>query len=227
MHYVQTDRAEWDYEEFLSSGEGLIAERVDPWLDQIDLDPRLCTAVDIGCGIGRLSRPLSERFGNVIGIDFSPTMVRMATELNAGRPNLRFTVNSGDDLPVAAGSCDFFFSAAVFQHIPRVEIIEHYLSEIRRALSKGGSFVIQAAWPSRAGLYNLLHNVSVDTRLGRIVQRLRDSGPDPIVAAAFPGVFLAPARLARICKASGLAVVEVRADAAPKRTYWAYGRSID
>ena len=40
------------------------------------------SALDFGCGVGRLSHALADLFLNVTGIDVSPTMVAKANELN-------------------------------------------------------------------------------------------------------------------------------------------------
>src|SRR5947207_678969 len=53
------------------------------------------TVLEIGCGLGRLARPLAERVGSVIGVDISPEMVRRARALHAGSANVRFEVTDG------------------------------------------------------------------------------------------------------------------------------------
>src|SRR6185437_16661454 len=42
------------------------------------------TAVDFGCGVGRVALPLARRFAAVIGLDISPSMLREA-EANCAR----------------------------------------------------------------------------------------------------------------------------------------------
>ena len=56
------------------------------------------SALDFGCGVGRLSIPLSKRFAKVIGVDIAPTMVELARSFAVDRPNIDFIVNDRPDL---------------------------------------------------------------------------------------------------------------------------------
>ena len=47
-------------------------------------------ALDIGCGLGVLTRMLSSLAGEVLGVDFSRQAIDRATELSAGAQNVRF-----------------------------------------------------------------------------------------------------------------------------------------
>jgi SAM-dependent methyltransferase len=55
-------------------------------------------ALDFGCGLGRLSRALGERFADVLGMDISPAMAEQATRLNRRVAACRFVVNPCADL---------------------------------------------------------------------------------------------------------------------------------
>jgi SAM-dependent methyltransferase len=96
------------------------------------------TAVDFGCGAGRVTVHLAALFKDVIGIDVSASMLRVA-EANCkerGIDNARFLASSGGfpDLPQGIS---FIHSALVFQHIPRRRgeaIVERLLA----ALAPGG-----------------------------------------------------------------------------------------
>jgi trans-aconitate methyltransferase len=71
-------------------------------------------ALDYGCGVGRLTRPLSERFQQVIGVDISSAMLEEARRNLADRPNVSYELaSSQSNRPV-----DFVLSKIVFQHIP-------------------------------------------------------------------------------------------------------------
>ena len=127
-------------EEFLATaGEVLHALRAEfPRLGSAAERKRL-TALEIGCGPGRLMLPLSKDFGRVLGFDVSGEMVRLARENLAGAANAEARRNSGADLSgVENESVDFCYSYAVFQHIPDREIIWNYLREARRVLKTGG-----------------------------------------------------------------------------------------
>lgn len=102
------------------------------------------TCLEIGCGIGRLMMPLSQRCRRVIGVDLSSRMIRWAKAYLARCPNVELIVNDGRSLEgVADGSVDFVFSHLAFQHITLFEVVENYLDEIVRVLRPGGYCRIQ------------------------------------------------------------------------------------
>jgi trans-aconitate methyltransferase len=70
------------------------------------------TALDYGCGVGRLSRPLSDRFQNVICVDISETMLTTARANLAGRSVVFENAAQMSDSPT-----NFIISRMVFQHI--------------------------------------------------------------------------------------------------------------
>ncbi len=101
--------------------------------------PRVRRALEIGCGPGRLMKPLSRHFGEIHGVDVSDEMIRLAKERLRGIPHAHVHVTSGADLaPFADESFDFVYSYAVFQHIPSAEVVFQYLREARRVLKIGG-----------------------------------------------------------------------------------------
>jgi ubiquinone/menaquinone biosynthesis C-methylase UbiE len=125
--------------EFLASGRALVERE----LEWSGLGEPLEHAVEIGCGIGRYTIHLAERFTRVDAIDVSETMVRLAEE--HGMPgHVSLHVGSGRDLaPVASGSADLVFSHLVFQHIADETAIAGYLAETARVLKPGGAAVLQ------------------------------------------------------------------------------------
>src|SRR4051794_8566326 len=105
------------------------------------------TVVDIGCGVGRLSRAAVERgAGRVIGVDVSAEMVRQAQELNAGFPTIEFHHGDGQHLTgVPDAVADAVVSHVVFQHIPDPQITLGYVREMGRVLKPGGWAVFQVS----------------------------------------------------------------------------------
>ncbi len=102
------------------------------------------TVLEIGCGVGRVTRALAEVFGTVHGVDVSGEMVRQAKEANREVPNAFFHQNNGTDLSVLGDvPIDFAFSSIVFQHIPSREVIQTYVCEVARLLRTGGLFKFQ------------------------------------------------------------------------------------
>lgn len=160
-----------DEEEFFLSGERDVRDLVDPYLSYAQFAPRDKRMLELGCGVGRMTFPLANRFGTVEAIDISGEMIQRANELQArlGIANVRFQLGNGKDLrPYPDESMDFAFSFIVFQHIPEVSIILNYVREIGRVLKKGGLFRFQVNGYRRLNLpfgYCLMWGTSATRRL--------------------------------------------------------------
>ncbi|MGH9208583.1 MAG: class I SAM-dependent methyltransferase [Acidimicrobiales bacterium] len=106
------------------------------------------TALDFGCGVGRLTRGLSRYFEHVVGLDIAESMVKRARSMNADLPGCTFEVHTGDDLrSTITSSVDFVVCLFVLQHQPSTSAIETYMREFVRVLRPGGLAVVQM--PSR------------------------------------------------------------------------------
>jgi ubiquinone/menaquinone biosynthesis C-methylase UbiE len=133
----------WDIEEFFLTGEEE-ARSVMRTADRLGLPAQRDWALDFGCGVGRLTRPLSKYFRSCCGVDISLAMLRRARELNQQFPNCFFLMNGQDHLRVFRDSCfDLVFSEIVLQHLPRKELVFSYISEFFRTLKKDGLLVFQ------------------------------------------------------------------------------------
>lgn len=133
----------WELSEFFDTGEAEISE-VLTIADDLGEPVLRERALDFGCGVGRLSRPLAERFRECVALDISEGMLKLARELNDDRKNCRFVVNASPDLEqFESGSFDFVYSALVLQHMPSEEMVEAYVGEFLRVLRPGGLAVFQ------------------------------------------------------------------------------------
>ncbi len=102
---------------------------------------RTWRALEIGCGPGRLIKPLSRHFGEIHGVDVSDEMIRLARERLKDIPHAHFHATNGASLgQFADESFEFVYSYAVFQHIPSRDVVLEYMREIRRVLKPGGIF---------------------------------------------------------------------------------------
>ena len=102
-------------------------------------NPRARRALEIGCGPGRLIRPLSRHFGEIHGVDVSDEMVRLARERLQGVAHAHVHAGNGAELPQFADeSFDLVYSYAVFQHIPSRDVVLSYLRETHRVLKPNG-----------------------------------------------------------------------------------------
>ena len=96
-------------------------------------------ALEIGCGPGRLMRPMSRYFAEIHGVDVSDEMIALARERLRDIPNSHLHVTDGASLAwFPDGSFDFVYSYAVFQHVPSREVIYAYMRETHRVLKTGG-----------------------------------------------------------------------------------------
>jgi SAM-dependent methyltransferase len=145
-HYIATVKTDWTDQDFFASGATSIREFIDDSLPVIcnGRSPSELTMLEIGCGAGRMTRPLSELFGRVDAVDISPEMVSRARDAVRDRANVRLHVNNGTDLSMFGDEqFDFVFSGVVFQHIPSRIVVENYIREASRVLRRGSVFKFQ------------------------------------------------------------------------------------
>lgn len=102
--------------------------------------------VDIGCGVGRLTRVLAARARSVQAVDVSSEMLTRARELNAHLENVVWVHGDGASLRgVADGAADACVSHVVFQHFPDPETTYGYVREMGRVLRPGGWAAFQVS----------------------------------------------------------------------------------
>lgn len=143
--YIATIRIDQSDEDFDRTGGPEVEKFVlsDPLLTR-HRDLKSQRLLEIGCGIGRMSRHFARYFAEVHGTDVSGEMVRQARERLSDLPNVTFTETSGSDF--AALPSDYFdliFSVYVFQHVPLKEVVESNLRDASRVLRPGGLFKFQ------------------------------------------------------------------------------------
>ncbi|HTS24403.1 MAG TPA: class I SAM-dependent methyltransferase [Bryobacteraceae bacterium] len=139
-YYVAFGRRGQQDEEFFASAADVV-RLLEQELKRLprEIPPEQRRALEVGCGPGRLMRPMSRNFGEIHGVDVSDEMIRLAEERFHGASRIHLHLTSGADLsPLVSGHFHFVYSYAVFQHIPSREVVLHYLDEIRRVLTRGG-----------------------------------------------------------------------------------------
>ena len=131
---------------------GVVQHVVDSWginsvsavefmLGEIEkLEPR--SVIDIGCGDGRLTREIYNRFGDrrVVGADYSTRAIALARAMNQNAPALTF-----ERIDISAEDFDEPFDVAilmeVYEHIP-IDQTGAFLAGVRRALRPGGTLLL-------------------------------------------------------------------------------------
>lgn len=142
--------------------------------------------LDVGCGTGRTTYPLSEYGFDVVGIDISERMVERARSLF---PELRFEVDDVTDL----GFEDDEFDYAIFAHngidyVHPVSERRRAFEELGRVLKPGGILVFSThnSWyrfPAIAGDLPFLKTFYLDNgNLRRLFRRYKIDtiGGDPL-----------------------------------------------
>jgi SAM-dependent methyltransferase len=93
--------------------------------------------VEIGCGVGRLTRAIAPEVGRVIALDISERMLAIARQANL--PNADFRGVDGFALPgIPDKSVDLALGYCVFQHLPSHGALKSYLAEMHRVIKPGG-----------------------------------------------------------------------------------------
>lgn len=184
--YIMTDLAGAEPQVFWDSGRKTISEEVLPII--AEFGAKLDTALEIGCGVGRLVFPLCEIFRNVIGADVSAGMIRRAQRFADERSaaNARFIqISQPSDLLAAladvTGRVTFVYSLLVFQHIEDFQTIDSYLAAIGRVLSRDGVGYLQFDTRKRTMAYGMktaLPDFALPRFWRRGVRRIRQNPAD-------------------------------------------------
>ncbi len=99
------------------------------------------TVIDLGCGLGELTKFLSSRFKKVVGVDFSPKMVENAKKKNSKIKNAEFFVADLNNLKKY--NKQFDVAIAVNSIIAdKTKSVDHILREIFNLLKPGGRLFV-------------------------------------------------------------------------------------
>jgi ubiquinone/menaquinone biosynthesis C-methylase UbiE len=146
-HYVHTGQQQWEDRDFFRSGEINVANEVMPDMVRIcggSRSPLDLKVLEIGCGVGRMTRMLARIFGHVTALDISEEMLRQARTNLKDLDNVTLVLGDGCSLSgQEPEEFDFAFSFIVFQHVPSYEIIRSYCRDVFRVLKPYGLFKFQ------------------------------------------------------------------------------------
>ena len=147
--------------------------------------------LEIGCGIGRLLRPMTDRFKELYGVDVAGGMITQGREWLKDIPNIYLFETDGKDLSIFPDNkFDLCFSYITFQHIPSKEVIRNYMHETFRVLKDKGIFKFQ------------VHGINRNMFRDRLKEFLRRKG-------TWAGVKLSKDTIVRMTRDSGFKVLDV------------------
>ena len=166
-----------DDERFWNGGEEVVTQMLE--VLGVEVEPT-DVVVDIGCGIGRLTRALAARASEVLALDVSGEMLTRARQLNGHLDNVRWLHGDGTTLaPVADSSVDACFSHVVFNHIPDPAITLGYVREMGRVLRPGGWSAFQVSNDPGAEAHAPSGGMPLRHRLAALAGRAPRAYDDP------------------------------------------------
>ena len=152
MERLQKD---FDHIAVLSERESDIGGIYDGYL--LNFVPALCRrALEVGCGTATFTRQLAKRADQVIAIDLSSEMIRVARERSALHPNIDFTVGNVLEMDLAASQFDCIVMIATLHHLPTEDV----LKKLKHSLTPGGVLI----------LHDLLRPAGLLDRLADVVR---------------------------------------------------------
>ena len=111
-------------------------------------------ALEIGCGTGAFARRLAERAKNVIALDLSRQMIRVARSRSAKFPNIQFQVADVAHWDFPAEHFDCIATIATLHHVQPGEV----LLKMKAALRSGGVLMVLDLFEPE-GLVDSLANI--------------------------------------------------------------------
>ena len=171
--------------------------------------------LEIGCGVGRMTRYFARRFNEVHGIDVSEEMIKHASENLDESENVTLHVGNGCDLDCFGDdSFDFVFSYITFQHIPNVVITLNYIREVGRVLRNGGHFYFQVnntslGIQSRLRLRSRIRSFVNQFQNKRKLVNATASGPRDLDHPAWCGSRISVEEVRRACLSANLEITDL------------------
>ncbi|OHB79430.1 MAG: hypothetical protein A2Z25_17650 [Planctomycetes bacterium RBG_16_55_9] len=114
--------------------------------------------LEIGCGIGSVVFELSKQGYDVTGTDISGEAIAYGLKKYGG---IRLEVQAAETLPYEDESFDVVLSFDLFEHIAQ---IDRHVSEVRRVLRPGGSYLFQTPNKFSNVIYETLWTRSLQWR---------------------------------------------------------------
>jgi ubiquinone/menaquinone biosynthesis C-methylase UbiE len=142
LSFPGKEGSRWNLEDFFKTGQAEI-NQVLVEAQSFGLTIGRGTALDFGCGVGRLTQALCQHFDRVYGVDIASSMIRQANRYNRYGDRCVYVLNLRDNLSdLPDQQFDFIYSCRVLQHMePRYCMA--YVGEFIRLLAPDGVLVFQ------------------------------------------------------------------------------------
>lgn len=182
---VLSGKRQWEAHEFFATAEPEMRKLLTV-MEKLKHPRDRGRALDFGCGVGRITRQLSQCFQECWGVDISRPMLELAAQYCH---SCHFHLNRRCDLADFSDSrFDLVYCVMVLQHQPDRGTVESYIREFMRVLRPNGllAFHLPSRMPLRYRLaprrraYRLLHAVGLDH------ERLRSWNLFPMRMIAVP-----------------------------------------
>ncbi len=144
--------------------------------------PAHCAAaLDVGCGTGGFARLLARRSGQVLALDLSPEMLRIARQRSLESPQIEYHQADVMAYPLPAARFDCIASIATLHHLPLAQV----LPKLKAALKPGGVLLVLDLYQAETPGDYLSNIVTIPYHL--LLQRLKGSTrpQSPEAAAAW------------------------------------------
>lgn len=197
----------WDKDAFFENG----AQKIDTLLKQSKrLNPNQSTesALDFGCGIGRLTQGLARHFNNVSGVDIAQSMIKLANENNQFPDKCKYFLNSNNDLALFHDqSFDFIISMITLQHM-QPKYAQNYIKEFMRVLKSQGTLIFQIpAYPEK----NIEDHYRLSNRIKRKISKVLN--PKAYKQAPVMEMYCIPCeQIIRLIRSCGGKLIIIRKD---------------
>lgn len=116
--YAIENLTEENYEHFFKTGDEHLNFILNVIKEKFGINNKFENALDFGCGVGRITIPLAQRYDRVVAVDVSMSMLKELEDncKKRGIENVEPEI-SGNGLSKISGTFDFIHSHIVFQHI--------------------------------------------------------------------------------------------------------------
>jgi 2-polyprenyl-3-methyl-5-hydroxy-6-metoxy-1,4-benzoquinol methylase len=195
-----------DFAERYDRNDEITGGWITQWVEGVLADKSGESAIDLGCGSGRVAHVLAKHYEKVRAIDLSPEMVELAQRK---RPHPRIVFEAAD-LTTVTGQYDLVISMMTLHHLPDVDATLRHIASL---VKPGGTAILvdnampnsttrmgQRIWAAQVLAQDILHafqkfRFALNKRWLDHVMSDRYLTPERFVAEygkAFPGAAIAP-----------------------------------